>query len=150
MSVLDEGYSRNASPAIHLMSTFLLLSLGRYFYWRTSSPLGYHPTSSSCFGTDMTWFIRYMFIAIGGYLIIVKTKVSSFEQRWLHPIFAILLRPFDCIALQSFYFERSWWRLSRKRVVHTKFDVYVFTKNNEYDEQWISSCQWPNHFSIFC
>ena len=27
---------------------------------------------------------------------------------------------------KSFDFERTWWRLFQKRVVHTKFDIYVF------------------------
>jgi hypothetical protein len=24
------------------------------------------------------------------------------------------------------YSDRTWWRLFQKRVVHTKFDIYVF------------------------
>jgi len=54
-------------------------------------------------------------------------------------IFAIVLRPFDFIApktinylaFQSFHFERTWWRLFQKRVVCTKFDVYVFISIRE-------------------
>ena len=30
------------------------------------------------------------------------------------------------LAFQSFDFERTWWRLFQKRVVCTKFDIYVF------------------------
>jgi len=30
------------------------------------------------------------------------------------------------IGLQSFDFERTWWRLFRKRTVRTKCDIYVF------------------------
>jgi hypothetical protein len=30
------------------------------------------------------------------------------------------------LAFQSFDFERTWWRLFQKRVVRTKFDIYVF------------------------
>ena len=30
------------------------------------------------------------------------------------------------LAFQSFYFERTWWRLFQKCVVRTKFDIYVF------------------------
>jgi len=29
------------------------------------------------------------------------------------------------LAFQSFDFERTWWMLFQKRVVHTKFDMYV-------------------------
>jgi len=31
------------------------------------------------------------------------------------------------LAFQSFDFERTWWRLFQKRVVRTKFDIFVFT-----------------------
>ena len=36
------------------------------------------------------------------------------------------------LAFQSFNHERTWWRLFQKRVVHTKFDIYVdfFTVNH--------------------
>ena len=33
----------------------------------------------------------------------------------------LLLQKFEII----FDFERTWWRLFQKRVVHTKFDIYV-------------------------
>ena len=53
---------------------------------------------------------------------------------WSWPILAILFRPFGFIdpktlnqmAFQSFGFERTWWKLFQKRVVRTKFDIYVF------------------------
>jgi len=32
------------------------------------------------------------------------------------------------LAFNSFDFERTWWRLIQKRVVRTKFDIYVFIK----------------------
>ena len=47
----DEGYARKGSCALNLMSTFSLLSLGRYFCWWTISPRGYHPPSSRCWWT---------------------------------------------------------------------------------------------------
>jgi hypothetical protein len=51
---------------------------------------------------------------------------------------AILLMPFSFIApktsyylaFQSFVIERTWWRLFQKRVVRTKFDIYVFITLN--------------------
>ena len=30
------------------------------------------------------------------------------------------------MAFQSIDFERTWWRLFQKRVVYTKFDIYIF------------------------
>ena len=32
---------------------------------------------------------------------------------------------FNYLAFQCFYFERTWWRLYQKCVVHTKFDIHV-------------------------
>jgi hypothetical protein len=29
------------------------------------------------------------------------------------------------LAFQSFDFDRTWWKLFQKRVVRTKFDIYV-------------------------
>jgi len=42
------------------------------------------------------------------------------------------------LAFQSLDFERTWWRLLQKRVVCTKFDIYVF----------ITEKQW-HYFDIF-
>ena len=44
--VHDEGYSRNRSCTLNVISTLLLLSLGRHLYLWTISPRGYHPPSS--------------------------------------------------------------------------------------------------------
>jgi hypothetical protein len=47
-----------------------------------------------------------------------------------------MFRPFDFIApktylaFQSFDFERTWCRLFQKRVVRTKFDIFVFILTN--------------------
>ena len=30
------------------------------------------------------------------------------------------------LAFQSFDFERTWWKLFQKCVMHTKFDIYIF------------------------
>ena len=53
-------------------------------------------------------------------------------------ILAVLFRLFgfiapkalNCLAFQSFDIEPTWWRLFQKRVVHTKFDIYVFITSN--------------------
>jgi hypothetical protein len=36
------------------------------------------------------------------------------------------------LAFQSFDFVRTWWRLFQKRVVCTKFDIYVFIIQTYY------------------
>ena len=46
---------RNVPCALNLISTFLLLSLGRYLCWWTISPCGHYHPSSQCFGTDMVY-----------------------------------------------------------------------------------------------
>jgi len=44
----SEGNFRNASCALSLISTFSLLSLGRYLCWWTISPCGYYPPNGGC------------------------------------------------------------------------------------------------------
>jgi hypothetical protein len=39
------------------------------------------------------------------------------------------------LAFQSFDFVRTWWRLFQKRVVRTKFDIYVFIIQT-YIQSW--------------
>ena len=60
LSVPDEEYFRNAWCALNYISTFLLLSVGRYLCWRTISPRGYHSPSSQCFGTDIVYQIHFL------------------------------------------------------------------------------------------
>jgi len=49
----NADYSRNVSCALNLISTFVLLSQGRYLFGWTISHRGYHPRNSECFDTDM-------------------------------------------------------------------------------------------------
>ena len=61
----------------------------------------------------LTWFIRYIYywkLQFLNNVIINKTKV---------------LRPQAYVTLADYYFVRTWWRLFQKRVVGTKFDIYV-------------------------
>jgi hypothetical protein len=55
LGVPHEGYSKNASYGLNLISTCLLLSLGWYHCWWTSISPGYHPLSNQCFGMDMVY-----------------------------------------------------------------------------------------------
>jgi hypothetical protein len=62
----------------------------------------------------LTWFIRYIYywnLQFLNNVIINKTKV---------------LLPQAYVTLTDYYFDRTWWRLFQKRVVRTKFDIYVF------------------------
>jgi len=49
----NADYSRNASCALNLISTFV--SEGRYLFGWTISPRGYHPRNSECFDTDIVF-----------------------------------------------------------------------------------------------
>ena len=40
--------------------------------------------------------------------------------------FKLLKDILDYLTFQPFDFERTWWWLFKKRVVRTKFDLYVF------------------------
>ena len=55
LSVPDQGYSRNASCSLNLISMFLLLSLCPYLCWWTISLRGYHPPSSQCIDTETVY-----------------------------------------------------------------------------------------------
>jgi hypothetical protein len=76
LSVPDEGYSRYASCALHLISTFLLLSLGQYLCSWTISPGGYHLASISV--SALKWrstYICYSNLQFLNNVIFIKTKV---------------------------------------------------------------------------
>ena len=44
------------------------------------------------------------------------------------PFDFIALKSLNYLAFQSFDIDRTWWWLFQKRVVRTKFDIYVFIK----------------------
>ena len=43
------------------------------------------------------------------------------------------------LAFQSLDFERTWWRLFQKRVVRTKFDIYVYIVSVWIVYSWLSN-----------
>ena len=46
---------------------------------------------------------------------------------WLSHLFGFIAPTIlNYLAFQSFDFEHTWWRLFQKRVVRTRFDIYVF------------------------
>ena len=69
---------------------------------------------------------------------LIKQRFAFLRYRLPKPISAILCRNFGFYCsqtlllfdFQSFEFERTWWWLFQKRVVWTKFDIYVFITPN--------------------
>jgi hypothetical protein len=62
------------------------------------------------------------------------------------------IAPKTYLAFQSFDFERTWWRLFQKRVVHTKFDIFVFILTNNTPCRY-TLWPWdmhPYNESIYC
>jgi len=51
---------------------------------------------------------------------------SSFIFREIKPFGFLLPELLNYFAFQSLDFERTWWKLFQKRVMLTKFDIYVF------------------------
>ena len=133
----DEGYSRNASCALNCISTFSLLSQGRYLC--CGGLLVPEGIIRSVVGASaLTWFIRYIYywnLQFLNNVIINKTEVllpqigdliSRFCLSRLDPLVLLLPITLNYLAFQSFDFQCTWWRLFQKRVMRTKFDIYVF------------------------
>jgi hypothetical protein len=65
-------------------------------------------------------------------VIIIETKalcIGDLSRYWLSclgPLVYFLKNILNYLTFQPFDFERTWWRLFQKRVVHTKFDIYFF------------------------
>jgi len=76
-----------------------------------------------------------LFVLPINFQIIYFSSLLTMNRRY-EDILSILFSPFGFIApktlnylaFPSFDFERTWWRLFQKRVVRTKFDIYVFQK----------------------
>ena len=50
----------------------------------------------------------------------VIKQIGFTNYYWFDP------KTLNYLAFKSFDFERTWWRLFQKRIVYTKFDIYVF------------------------
>ena len=88
---------------VRLISTFLLLSLGRYLCWRTIIPRGYHPPSSQCFGTDMVYYMYFYWnLHFTNNAIIIKTKLLLSDIGNNYLAWAILSRPVSFIPSKHF------------------------------------------------
>jgi hypothetical protein len=72
---IGEGYSRNASVALNLISTFLLISLGRYLYWWTINIGGHHPPSSQWHWHSLYDILFCRNLQFLNHVIIIKAEV---------------------------------------------------------------------------
>ena len=130
-SVLDEGESRNTSCGLHLISTYLLLSLGRCLSW-------WNPRVSSAKYT-LTWFISEIYFVNND--VIITTHLSqayaavNLNRFWL----SYLNLWYSCCNilkhLKKIYIIWVFNLLtlsvrdegySRKRRARTKSDICVF------------------------
>jgi hypothetical protein len=79
-------------------------------------------------------FIFVLALLLFGHVLHLWYSVFVFGNYKISIIICLSFRPFGFIApktlnylsFQSFDFERTWWRLFRKRVLRTKFDIYFF------------------------
>ena len=56
-----------------------------------------------------------------------------FWRSCLGLLLCLLPKLLNYLAFQPPDLERTWWRLFQKRVVRTKFDIYVFIKNGKFE-----------------
>jgi len=58
---------------------------------------------------------------------ILFPQVYATLEYYCYPVwFTSYQRLFNYLAFQLFDYERTWWRLFQKRVMRTKFDIYIF------------------------
>ena len=67
----------------------------------------------------------------------------------LCPLVILLPNTLNYLSFQSFNFERTWWRLFQKRVVHTKFDIYGFIQNMYFND-YINTHKVLKLYLIYC
>ena len=96
---------------LNQISTFLLLSLGRYRCWWTISPRGYHPSSSQC-------FYHWVDTSVGGLLVpqgIIRPVVSVSITGSI-PVLVDYQSLRVSSAKQSVFLSRGryhcWWTIS--------------------------------------
>jgi hypothetical protein len=64
---------------------------------------------------------------------VIKFVIGDLSRFWwsyLGPLVYLLAKLLNYLAFQPFDFERTWWRLFQKRIVRTKFDIYVLLSVN--------------------
>ena len=144
--VINEGYPRNVSCTLNLISTFLWLSLGWYLCGWTFSPRGYHPPSGQCFGTDMIYWIYLLskFVQLPNNVIITNNKgIGDHIQSWLSyldPFVLLLPNTFKLFGCVIFRFWNSLMNvIPETRRAH--YSTFVLLSQNRCICWWtISLC----------
>ena len=76
---------------------------------------------------EMPCLTSYNILSSLEYIIhIHEVTLAYFGYPVLGLLVLVLPKLLNYFSFQSFDFERTWWRLFQKRVVRTKFDIYVF------------------------
>jgi hypothetical protein len=107
LSVPDEGSSRKASWTLNLISTFILLSLGRYLCWLSVPDEG----SSRKASWALNMISTFALLSLGRYLCwlwVYLMKVLP-ERRHEHYIWYLPLYYYHWVNTSA-DFERTWWR----------------------------------------
>ena len=78
------------------------------------------PNTFKSFGFPICPFWAYLMKVI-----LSVPDEGYFERTWWRLFWAYLMKVILSVPDEG-YFERTWWRLFQKRVVRTKFEMYVF------------------------
>ena len=104
MNVPDEGYSTKMSFTLQYISLFLFISYNERTWWRLFHKHVIH--------TTLAIFISYFYFTMSapdeGY-----STNTSFTLQYIYPF------------LLLFYYERTWWRLFHKHVIHTTLAIFI-------------------------
>ena len=131
MSVPDEGYSTNMSFTLHYLSSFLFVCYNERTWWRL-----FH---KHVIRTTLYIFVS-IFILIWAYLMkVIPQRRHSHYISYLRFYFYFTMSLPDegystnmSFALHYissflflFYYERTWWRLFHKHVIHTTLAIFI-------------------------
>ena len=131
MSVPDEGYSTNTSFALHYISSFLFLFYYERTWWRL-----FH---KHIIRTTLYIFVS-IFILLWAYLmkVIPQTRHSHYIIYLRFYFYFTMSVPdegystnmsfalhYKSSFLFLIYYERTWWRLFHKHVIHTTLAIFV-------------------------
>ena len=119
MSVPDEGYSTNTSFAY----SHYIIYLRFYFYFTMSVPDEGYSTNTSFAYSHYIIYLRFYFYFT---MSVPDEGYSTNTSFALHYISSFLF---------LLYYERTWWRLLNKHVIHTTlyilFSIFIY-----YDRTW--------------